>query len=190
MAVHFYVVPKTTNDIGAIAPKYITALGVSWQAMDYGLENAYLVGADVDAGQHTALSAETDVIAIPLALDNTIAPSALSTVQSTLEGMDIPANWVTTANTYRDVVRITAKVFAFMQRFHARERKVFFDVGLTLDTQWNQLTQAQKTALQDVAASFDPPLDTSTITSTSTLRTILRTVVQQLPTNTLMGESF
>jgi hypothetical protein len=189
--IRFYVLPKATNDLGAIAPKYLSENAVtSWQSMDYGLENAFLVGADVTSAQHTALSAQLDVIAIPLALDNTIAPSALSTVQSRLEGMNIPANWVTTSHTYRDVVRITAKVFQFMQRFHARQLRSFFQAGMTLDTQWNALTQAQKAALKDVADSFSPPLDTTGITSTSTLRDILRTVVQQLPSSVLMGETF
>jgi hypothetical protein len=190
MALRFYVVPKigTGAFTDPFRPKYITEVGSPWNAMDYGLEDTMLAGINVTSAQHTTLQANIDVISIPADLDSQIGLSALSTVQSRLEGLLIPADWVTTSHTYRDVLRIVGKAFMFMQRFHVRQVRRFFESGVTLETRVNQLTQAQRAAMED--AAFSLGLDISGITGPMKLRQALRMLWVQMPSFTLMGETF
>lgn len=186
----FYVVPKigAGTEEDPIRPKYIADAGISHASMDYGLEDTHLVGAEVTDAQHTLLAAQLDVIAIPADLDSLIGLSALPVVQQALEGLYVPADWVTTSHSYRDVVRLVGKLFQYMQRFQGREMRKFFEGGITLDTRVNQLTQAQRTAMLDAAT--DLGLDTSGVTMTMTLRMALKLVVDQLPSFNLFGETF
>ena len=191
MAKRFYVVPKTgdgSSPENSIRPKYIGDGDVPYGAMDYGLEETYLVGAEVTSEQHTLLASQLDVTAIPADLDGLIGLTALSTVQSKLEGMYIPADWVTTSHTYRDVIRLTGKLFLYMQRFHGRQLRKFFEGGIALDTRVNQLTQAQRQAMEDAAVSLG--LDVSGITGPMLLRQALKILADQIPPFVLFGETF
>jgi hypothetical protein len=193
-----FLVPKIGTGIihDAFRPKYFTAEGVTpalvdvvWSGMDYGLENMILVSAQVTSTDRTTLSAQVDVLAVPATLDAQISGAALPTIQSKLEAMNIPGNWVTTALTYRQAVRTVMKVIQVMQRFNG----VFpglrvFGGGITLDTQWNQLTQAQRDRIKGTADTFG--IDYSAVTNTMTLRQILVLLSDQLPPLTVMGEVF
>lgn len=203
VAVRFYIVPKigTGIDKDSFRPKYVTPaskeapvppplVSVDWNGMDYGAENVFLIAADVTPAQHTTLSAQADVLAFPVPLDNTVSGAALPTVQSTLEALNIPGSWVTTSTTYRQVIRVVAKAIVFAQRYNGLFEGLqrIFDAGVTLDTRWNQLTNAQQTRLLQVAANLG--IDSSGVTSTTTMRVILRTLAGQLPSLTIRGESF
>lgn len=187
----FYIVPKVDVTIGGIpskGPKYFPALGVSYSAMDYGREDTMLVGATVTAAQNTTLSANLDVTAIPSGLDSNVSSAALATVQTKLEGMKIPAGWVTTSTTYRQVVGTVGRLFLLMQRFDAINMKTFFESGITLDTRINQLTQAQRNALAGAAASMN--LDTAFVTGSMTVRAVLKSWVDMMGPFSLAGETF
>jgi hypothetical protein len=197
MALRFYVVNKIGDGLSpstSFRPKYIADLGVVYSAMDYGLEDTYLVGAHVTAAQHQGLAANLDVIAIPLNLDNQIGLTALSTVQTKLEGLRVPAGWVNENHTYRDVVRIVGKIFLMMQRFHGLHHRTFFESGITLGTRMNQLTNGQETAIRNainsLAQSFNVVIDLSGVTQTTTVRQLFKIVADQLPSFTLEGEVF
>jgi hypothetical protein len=194
-SVRFYVVPKigTGSSKDSFRPKYIHPIENqppigAYGAMDYGLEDTMLVGVNVTPTQHTTLASNLDVIAIPADLDSTIGLTALTTVQSKLEGLHVPAGWVTQANTYRQVVSAVGKLFMFMQRFEAQQLRVFFESGVTLDTRINQLTQAQRTALTDAAISMG--LDVSSITGPMLIRQALKILGDQIPSFGLAGETF
>lgn len=185
VALRFYIVPKigAGTFLDPIRPKY-----VSGQAMDYGLDNTYLVGAQVTNAQHTSIASNIDVIAIPADLDSQIGLTALDTVKARLESLRVPSDWVTTNHTWRDLVRAVGKGFQFMERFCGRQGRIFFEAGITLETRMNQLTAAQRNALSDAALSFG--LDISNITSTTTVRQALRIFFQQLPSFQLAGQTF
>jgi hypothetical protein len=185
----FYIVPKIGDGLtpqSAFRPKYITELGVPWGAMDYGREDTMLAGAQVTAAQHTALAANLDVIAIPSNLDSNISAAALSTVQDRVESLKIPANWLTTNHTYRDVVRIVGKIFMLMQRFDGLHHRTFFDTNITLATTWGQLGTVVRENMEATATS----LGLSIPTSNQTLRQVFRQWASEIPTFSLMGETF
>lgn len=196
MAVRFYIVPKVGDGLTpntAFEPKYIAdmldPLGPGlWRARDYGMEPVFLVAANVTSQQHTTLSANVDVVTIPQNLDSQINLTALATVQQRLEDLRIPAGWVTTSHTYRDVIRITGKVMQFFGRFHVRHLLTLFESGVTLNTRMNELTQVQRDRIQDVMVSFG--LDTAWVTNTTTVRGLLKGVADRLPAFTMLGETF
>lgn len=191
MALRFYVVPKVGTGASMedpLRPKYIPELGQLWSAMDYGKEGTMLAAADVTSAQHTALAANADVTAIPAALDSTVTNGALTTIRAQLEALKIPAGWVTTAHTYRQVVGAVGRIFMLMQRFDGMFRRVFFETGIQLDTRMNQLTAGQRQALQQAADSFG--LNSSTVTGATTVRQVLKIWIDQMGPFTLHGETF
>lgn len=185
-----YVVPRIGDGLSrqtAFKPKYVNPgdLGVGldldgWVGIDYGSEGVFFLFAAVTAEQHTALSAQTDVLAVPANLDTTISALALTTIQTKLEAANLPADWVTTSMTYRTVLRTLLKIAQIAQRYTGLFGTApMWPAGVTLDTRWNQLTQAQQSRLLQVAQSFN--LDTTGVTNTMTLRQIYRALADQLP---------
>lgn len=143
--------------------------------MDMGDEPVCIVVADVGS-DHAAFAAETDVLALPSDLDQQVG-AQLATVQNALESRNIPAGWVQGTHTYRQVIRVVAQAFQFMQRLQVVRPGRLFTGGATLDTRFNQLPVAVRNAL--VAAATDLGYDTSTLSGTSTLRNILKTMADQ-----------
>jgi hypothetical protein len=223
VSVRFYLVPKIGDGLTpntGFRPKYVADLivdtstgnfysskqaaataGVSiaamkplvWEGQYYGLEPVYLVAADVTAAQHASIAANVDVIVIPQNLDNTISLTALSTVQQKLEDLHIPAGWVTTDHTYRDVLRVVRRAFQFFARMWVLQAEqgqtptALFTGAVTLDTRMNQLTAAQRQALTETCASFN--IDTSWVLNTTTLRQLLKGIADRLPGLPMKGEA-
>jgi len=198
--VRFYLVPKVVRTGGPfgtyISPKYTEPgeLGAGWDltgrwsAMDYGLEDLFLMGVDVTPEEHTSLNAQTDVIAIPSPITANVSAGALSVVRSRLEGANLPGNWVTTAFTYQQVLAIVGRVVTFAQKYQGMFNAPLFASGITMDTQINQLTQLQRQRLQTTANFFG--LDYSGVTSTSTMRQVLKLIADQMPGFVLRGVQF
>lgn len=197
MSVRMYIVPKIGDGLTpntAFAPKYIVDLQnaqgqlIRFNARDYGMEPVFLVAAEVTNAQHTALAANVDVVTVPQNLDALINLTALATVQQRLEDLRIPAGWVTTSHTYRDVMRITGRVMQFFGRFQVRHLRTLFEAGITLDTRMNEMTQVQRDRIADVMASFG--IDASWVTNTTTLRALLKGIADRLPAFTMLTETF
>lgn len=194
--VAFFLAPKlgTGQYPDAFRPKYTDpgSLGAGndltgWVAMDYGFESAFLVVAPVTAAQRTALSAQADTLVVPANLDNTISALALSTIQTKLEALNLPGNWITSGMTYRQAVKGARRVISFMQRWQGLFGERLFGGTVTLDTRINQLTATQRQRLNTVAADLN--LDTSGITNTTTLRQALKAIADQLPDVIVQGEA-
>ena len=193
IALRFYVVPKVQSVCPpscppAFRPKYFPEMGVNFDSMDYGLENTFLVGAMVSSTQHTSVASNIDVISIPQNIDATIGLTALDTVRDRLEGLHVPAAWVTTSHTYRAVISAVGKIFMFAQRYHGLFGQLIFPDSIALDTQINQLSQAAKDRLAQTASSLN--LDYSSITNTMTLRQALTILGSQIPPFSLAGQTF
>lgn len=151
---------------------------LTWSQFDYGNEPWCLVGiADIPTDTDTTLRAQTQVIAIPTNLDQTIGSGPLAQVRSDLEAVNMPGTWVQASNTWRDVVQFIGAVCQFAQRFQGMAAGRWFTGGITLATTFGSLPQAVRTALAATATSFG--FDTSGITGAATLRAILLSAGQQ-----------
>lgn len=182
MAVRFYLMPKVATVGGSITtnkPAHLAELGNLWSGMDFGQEPVYLIRADVTPAQHTALTAFSDVIAFPADLTTTLGGAAAVTAAKTkLEALKIPADWVTTTTTTRELLRAVARFIAVNQRLDGLSRKSVFEGAITPETTVAQLTAAQRTALAGALVSFG--LDTSAVAGVTTLRQILKTAAASI----------
>lgn len=181
MAIRFYVIPKIGTGVSTdpFRPNYVEGMGISWRAIDHAHEDAMLVVADVTPTQHTTLVSNADVLAVPQDLDSTLTAGAVTIVQSRFEAVHIPAEWVTTNTTYRQVLRVFIRVCLLLQRFDGLFHATFWEVGLTLDTTVGQLSATQKQRIRNAAESQG--LDTSFITNAMTLRFVFRTWANAMP---------
>lgn len=183
----YYVMPKIGDGLSpptAFRPKYIDPGSLSptwnvgaWQGMDYGLENVFVVALTLTPTDHTTLTAQPDVLAIPSPIANLVSALALPTVKSKCEAANLPADWVTTSLTYQQVLSRILRIVSFMQRFHGMFGRLF-NAGVTLDTRINQLPVTARQDLNNAAISLGA--DTSTITGTTLIREALVIVGDQL----------
>jgi hypothetical protein len=179
MALRYYIAPLIGTGASrddARRPAYIADLGVQWGGLDFGLEPFMLVVADVTPAQHATISGNSDVISLPQNIDNQIAAS-LTAVQTALESINVPADWVTSGMTYRQIMRLVSAMFLFTQRLHGVASLRIFTGGVTLSTRFNQLPAGVRQNLLDAANSMS--FDTSSLSGTSTIRQILKTMADQ-----------
>lgn len=192
MALRFYLVPRAgsgTTPLDPFRPAFIFDMGVPLQAMDYGRDGTFLVGADVTPQQHADIVANAEAVALPPNLDAEITTvGARNQVQAALENLKLPAGWVTVTHTYRQVVGAVGRIFMVMQRFNGLHGRTFFELGITLDTRLNQLTVGQRQALIRVAD--DLGMDTSQAQPATTVRQVLKAFADQVGPFTLAGEVF
>jgi hypothetical protein len=179
MAWHLYIVPNvviTTTPRLKRGPKYAYGSGFTCEAKHWGLNDAWLVAADVPDAVDAQVSAQSDVIRIPDNLNNTLTGGAVTTAQNALEAKDIPAQWITSGMSYRTLLRIMIGFFIFVNRYHFIDQRntALVDATNNLDLQFNQLPARIQTALIQTADSLG--LDRSQVTATSTLREIFRQI--------------
>lgn len=154
-----------------------TGLDVPYTLCTYGAEDICLAAADVSTAQHDSLVAHSDVMAAPQDIDNNPSAGAVISMQTFLENINIPSDWVSTSLTYREILRAVLVMFQLMQKFCGLQGGKLFE-SATLSTQYNQLPIEKRQALQAMAAHFS--LDTSGLSGTSTLRDFLQTLRSQL----------
>jgi len=189
MTARVYVLPMVETLIGAItyrAPKYLGGRNnpplaglenISYACMPYGMQPVCLLIADVTVAQHNLLTANSDVLAAPQNIDNNLTAGAVTTVKNFLESLHIPAGWVTTAHTYRDVLRLVGWLFQFMQRVHGIFQEKLFVAPNTLSTTYGQLSAGMQAALLQAAQSF--AFNTTGLQAGTTLRVILKNLADQ-----------
>ena len=156
---------------------YLGAMGVTYSLVTYGGQNFCLAGADVDDTQDTELISHADVSRIP---DDLAQKVSVQAVQDELEAVQIPANWVSASNSYRELLRIITGMFNFLQRFRTISgitTPLIDGTTVTLSTRFNQLPQAVRTAL--VATATDMGFSTTGLSGNNTLRTMLKLMADQ-----------
>ena len=187
--IRFYLLPieSVVLEDGNIArgPKYFQwrldpdppGLAVKWGMMDYGLIDAALLVAEVTQEQHDTLLLNSDVTSPPENIDQNITSGAIPGVQAALETLRIPADWVTTAFTYRQILRMIAGLFQFAQRHHALHNEQLIDSQAQLDLRWNQIPIARRNRILATADSLN--YDYSAVQNTWLIRRILKHLADQ-----------
>ena len=177
--IRFYVLPVETN-ASARGPKYFAwrfdpdppGIACKWGLMDYGLIDACLLAADITQEQHEQLTANVDVAAPPQNIDQSISEIAIPQVKAVLEELRIPADWVTGAYTYRQILRMIAGLFQFAQRHHGLHNEPLIDNKSQLELRWNQIPIARRERIQQTADSLG--YDYSAVAGTWLVRRILK----------------
>lgn len=181
MSLRFYIVPENRATPDTRDPKYVATdaalAGLVWNAMDYGIEPVFIIGADVTPAQHAALSAYSDVISLPANIDAAIGSDAvLAQVKAGMETLFIPADWVTTGTTWRQVIAAVLRMAQFMQRLHGLYG-LQLSSGRNLDIKMSAVPAGIRTQMQTAAQSFG--WDTGAIKLNWSLRQVLIWVAAQ-----------
>lgn len=184
---NLYLVPvETVTVLGKIkrGPRYFSwrftqetePLNVTWTAMDYGFVPSMLLHTpDITVEQHNTLIIHADVYDWPDNLDQSIAPA--DTIDTFLEAINIPTDWLTPSTTYRELLRALAGMFAFNQRYSGIAASTdgsahsIFD-NATLATRLNQLTGQEQTWFLQTVSSFG--IDPNIVPLNAQLRQLVR----------------
>lgn len=139
------------------------------QGADYGWADEYLVAAALDDTQRAGLLAHPDVYEFPVNLDLPVDKAAVTPF---FESVNLPTDWLTAANTYRDLLRQTYGMFGFANAFFvAAGGHSLWDYA-TLDTRYRDLpTEAQGWFNQAVATLGGNP---ALINRNATMRQLLK----------------
>jgi hypothetical protein len=176
--IRFYIIPIDVVGGNKRGPKYFKwqfgpdGIDCQRSMKDYGLIDAGLVAADVTQAQHEQLAAEMDVAAAPVDIDQYVSGIALPTVVNVLEALWIPAGWVTTGHTYRELLRMVGGLFMFAQRHHGMHGEQLITSQADLDLRWNQITLARRERI--VATADDLGYDYSEVQNSWEVRRILK----------------
>lgn len=179
-----YFMPTGTVTVGdkdKIIAKYTSTFksaGFSVTMIQFGNNPHGLVYSPCDAATDTAVQANADVRRLPDDLESNPGQGAVDQLQTFLENNNIPAGWVSTSLTWREITRGVVQIFLFIQRYTGDcNGPAVFTGGVTLNSTFASLPLAVRQALQCSATAQN--FDTSSLTGASTLRQILRTMGQQ-----------
>jgi hypothetical protein len=162
---------------------------VGYSSSRYGSEPIRLVVADLSAAQITTLQGFSDVTLIPANLDATLTAGQVTTTQTALEAANIPAGWVTTALTWRQVLRTVLGMFTLLQRFKGIHGPVrLFGGAITMNSQINDISQPARGNFTTAATSLG--YSTAGITGTTTIRSALKTLADQMTARSYLFGGF
>jgi hypothetical protein len=191
--VRFYLVPVEIGTGGNTrGPKYFpwrydadppALIQEPSQQRDYGNEPLMLLASDLTDAEDATLSAQIDVTKFADNLDLALGAD-LARMQSALEALKLPAQMLTAATTYRQVIRGIMGIFLIAQCMQGKGFNVFA-AGVTLSTTLNSLSAAVRTALTDCATSLG--FDTTGITGASTVRQVLTAIANQASPSPMLG---
>jgi hypothetical protein len=189
MAANVYLMPSvglsTKEDPQRAAYQADIAAVAEYAQTRYGGEPTHLVAVkDIPADLHATISADATCLALP-DLDAVVG-TRLTATRNKMEGWNIAASWVTADMPYRQVVRVTYIFFQIATRLLGMGRPNLFQAGVSLDTTFGGLPAGVRQDLKDVAASFDPPLDTSQVTGTTTVRQLYKGLADQFKGDSLV----
>jgi hypothetical protein len=185
MTIRWYLLPMEQNAAGtAHGPRYFEwrfdpdppGLTSPKSYIDYGLIDQCMLVSDITSADHTSLTSHADVLSIPINLDNKLTATAVTAAHDYLEGIGTPAEWVSTTYTYRQVLRVVAGCFLYLQRVTALLGRSITLTGGTLDLQVQNIPTDIRAAMAQAANEMG--YDYSTVTGTTTVRQILKAMAQ------------
>lgn len=170
----------------AMQPKHIGQSSYAWEMVDYGAEQtAFVAVHDVSAADHAIWVADPEVFALPVDLTQNMTAGAVIAAQTFLEARNIPAQWINTTRTYKQVLKVTIGLFQFIQRWRGITRGSSpFKEGLDLNRSYSSLPSNTKVTLQGCFTTLN--IDSSMLTGASTIREILFEFGTQFATRSII----
>ena len=112
------------------------------------------------------------MLAIPTNLNTKLNATAVTTAETYLESIGMPAHWVSTSYTYREVLRIVGGCFLYMQRVTAILGRAITLTGGVLGMQMQNIAADIRAAMAQ--AADEQGFDYSGVTATTTVRQVLK----------------
>jgi len=201
--VRLYMVPSEIYDPGG-GTVYYGPLYFEWRfgsgdlprigQVDYGFISGFIVLAELTPEQHDTLILQPGVIAFPdpVDLDTNIAQEDTAALRVAFEGFNVPADWLTAANTYRELLQGTYGIFRFAQRYDfiaamngAPPDTHLFD-QIDLDTQYREFPAEVQTWFSLTVADYG--IDPGIIRNNATVRQMLKTAGDYLARPLKIGD--
>jgi hypothetical protein len=175
--IRFYIMPIMVVDGNRRGPKYLrwrfgSGIECPWSVKSYGLIDAALVACNLTQAQHEQLVAEPDVIAAPEDINQNISEIAIPEVVQVMEALRIPADWVDSTYTYRQILRMIGGLFLFAQRYHGMHNEALIDSTAQLNLRWNEIPKARQDRIK--ATADEKGYDYSAVQPTWLVRRILK----------------
>ncbi len=186
MSVRFYILPVqrvTVNGSDYRGPMYLKwrmnpdGLDVLWSLKDYGSIDMGTIAVEATATDHTTLAAQANVYQFPENLDVTMTQAQRSALESYLEAHAVPGDWIAPGDTFRSGLRTVTGMFLFMQRLTTKAHSNPLDWGITLNTQWQNLTIQQRGWITESFSSMG--YDLSFVRASTQMRRIIKAASEQ-----------
>jgi hypothetical protein len=154
----YFIMPVTTASINGDTvnvPQHFSDIlqpnGVTWTALPMGLDNATVVSVS-DAATITQLQKQSDTYSFPTDLTTTLQDSDVTALVAFLQNLNVPADQITTGQTFAQVLTVIAQVFLAAQAIAGVTGSAIFTSGVTLSS-----------AVSDSGASTLAPTQTATL---------------------------
>lgn len=150
----------------------------------YGFANCYVVLADLTQPDHDALMLNSDVYVYPVDVDHNIAPQDINSLRTQFEGFNIPTDWLTPANTYRELIRQVWGIFLFVARYGllagelGYPPRTFLFNDVDLDTQYSSFSVGVKEIFDATVTTYG--VDPGIILPNMTIRQMLKAVSDEI----------
>jgi len=153
-------------------PKYFGdgTITAQWTMMDYGfVDTALLYSGDISPADQAFLEAQADVYSFPADLDT---PVNKAEAEPLFEAVNIPTDWLTPSTSNRELMRQTAGMMQFNQRYGGISGggSIFDDADLS--TRLRQMTAEEEEWFYLTAESFG--IDRNLINRNSQLRQLVK----------------
>ncbi len=187
----YFIVPQIGNGESpatAYRPKYFATSDSRISrisSMPIGLDSLFLVKIIMEESLRDSIAGLSDVIAFKKDINATLNAGAVTATKNKLEAKKIPAGWVSTSTTWKDIIRFVALVAQMHQRFKGLFGEKLLPAGITLNTTYSQLPTAGKNKLISLADSFG--FSKESLTGASTIREILKELVLQWNQKIVLG---
>ena len=187
--VRLYIVPSEVYDPGN-GTVYYGPLYFKWRfstgdlprisQVDYGFTDGFIVLAELTQAQHDWLIVQPGAFAFPdpVDLDSSIDPGDVDGLRAVFEGFNIPTDWLTPSNTYRELLRGTYGIFRFAQRYryiatqNGAPTDTYLFSSVNLDTKYREFSSEMQAWFSLTAASFG--LDPGFIKPNNNIRQMLK----------------
>jgi len=159
--IRFYILPIEVIDGNKRGPMYFkwlyneAGIAAQWSMMDYGfVDSALLFSPDISQADHNMLVLNLDVFAFP---DNIDTPVNDPNVAAFFESIYLPTDWLTPATSYRELMRQTAGMMQFNQRYGGISDGHSIFANADLSTRLRQMTAQEEEWFYLTAESFGIP---------------------------------
>ncbi len=168
---YYFIVPDSVSRGGFVATR------------TFGRDPFYFAVGYLTEAEKDSIDLIPGIQAFPENIDNNIPAAQVSNIKSKLDSKDIPSHFVSTAVTWRNLLRFLAQYTQIGQRFYSQAKRKMISGNIAMNTEWQDLPQGAKDKLLNVATSFN--MTKEGFTASSTVGQILKGLVDQMTQNQL-----
>jgi len=178
---YYFIMPKTGTGIdreNGFRPQYIKDRNECFGSVDLGGEPYFLVMAQMTDAARDSIADSTGVVAFPKNIDVNLIAKEVTDFSADLESRNIPGNWITTSDTFRDVIRFVMITVQLNQRYNGlTQGSKIFRSGVGLNTKHSEFSDNEKQRWINVADSFE--FEKSSLRANSEIRFMLKELNKQ-----------